>query len=321
MPWAARHSSLVSPVSRPGSGSGRAVRRQGRQVRPRLHLGFGLACGARGPLRCGGPAAAAHAATVPHTGRPAPPGRPRRTPRMDDIPGTAGPGLPGGSRPARWTLEGRPRGGQVMLHPPVEPMLAQAAEVMPPVRPLASGVAYEQKFDGCRALVFTPAGPGGRVLLQSRRGALVQGAFPDLVAAAEAQLPHDLVLDGELLGGGPRSDDGTPPRRSSAPSPAPSPARSSSSSAATTRTAGCARSAAPYRCPRRRPTWSRSTWPPPTPDTPGRASRSPRPGGAATSWTCAWSAPTWWPRSAPTARSTGAASGATRSASSGCAWT
>ncbi|MFJ4776387.1 hypothetical protein [Streptomyces sp. NPDC088762] len=43
--------------------------------------------------------------------------------------------------------------------------------------------------------------------------------------------------------------------------------------------------------------------------------------GSVTSWTCAWSAPTWWPRSAPTARSTGAASCATRCASSGCAWT
>ncbi|WP_330260921.1 ATP-dependent DNA ligase [Streptomyces sp. NBC_00539] len=86
----------------------------------------------------------------------------------------------------------------MVLRPPVEPMLAQASEVMPPVRPLASGVAYEQKFDGYRALVFTPVGPGGRVLLQTRRGALVQGAFPDLVAAAE-QLPAGLVLDGELL--------------------------------------------------------------------------------------------------------------------------
>ncbi|OKK10615.1 DNA ligase [Streptomyces sp. CB00455] len=86
----------------------------------------------------------------------------------------------------------------MVLRPPVEPMLAQAAEVMPPVRPLTSGVAYEQKFDGYRALVFTPAGSGGRVLLQTRRGSLVQGAFPDLVAAAE-QLPDGLVLDGELL--------------------------------------------------------------------------------------------------------------------------
>ncbi|MEV6735325.1 MULTISPECIES: hypothetical protein [unclassified Streptomyces] len=77
-------------------------------------------------------------------------------------------------------------------------MPAQAAEEIPPARPLASGVAYEQKFDGHRMLVFTPAGPGGRVLLQTRRGALVQGAFPALVVAAE-QLPYGLVLDGEAL--------------------------------------------------------------------------------------------------------------------------
>lgn len=47
-------------------------------------------------------------------------------------------------------------------------------------------------------LVFTPLSPGGPMLLQTRRGALVQSAFPDLVAAA-AQLPPGLVLDGEVL--------------------------------------------------------------------------------------------------------------------------
>ena len=36
----------------------------------------------------------------------------------------------------------------MVLRPPVEPMLAQAAEAIPPARPLASRVAYEQKFDG-----------------------------------------------------------------------------------------------------------------------------------------------------------------------------
>ncbi|MGW7064801.1 ATP-dependent DNA ligase [Streptomyces sp. NPDC054904] len=86
----------------------------------------------------------------------------------------------------------------MVLRPPVEPMLAQAAETIPPARPLASKVAYEQKFDGHRLLVFTPPGPGGRVLLQTRRGSLIQDRFPDLVAAAE-QLPYGLVLDGELL--------------------------------------------------------------------------------------------------------------------------
>ncbi|MEU9237098.1 ATP-dependent DNA ligase [Streptomyces subrutilus] len=85
-----------------------------------------------------------------------------------------------------------------MLYPPVEPMLAQAVETIPAAGLLAGGVAYEQKFDGHRMLVFTPTEPGGRVLLQTRRGSLVQDRFPDLVAAAE-QLPPGLVLDGEVL--------------------------------------------------------------------------------------------------------------------------
>ncbi|MCY0927910.1 hypothetical protein OTB20_17160 [Streptomyces sp. H27-H1] len=84
------------------------------------------------------------------------------------------------------------------LRPPVEPMLAQAADTIPAPPRSGPGLAYEQKFDGHRALVFTPAGPGGRVLVQSRRGSLIQDRFPDLAAAA-AQLPGALVLDGELL--------------------------------------------------------------------------------------------------------------------------
>ncbi|MFD7835243.1 hypothetical protein [Streptomyces sp. NPDC059761] len=37
------------------------------------------------------------------------------------------------------------------------------------------------------------------MLVQTRRGALVQDRWPDLVAATEAHLPHGLVLDGELV--------------------------------------------------------------------------------------------------------------------------
>ncbi|MFD9538016.1 ATP-dependent DNA ligase [Streptomyces sp. NPDC060010] len=84
------------------------------------------------------------------------------------------------------------------LRPPVEPMLAQAAEAIPPSGMLRD-VAYEQKFDGHRGLLFTPPAPGEQVLLQTRRGSLIQDRFPDLVAAAIEQLPHGLVLDGELL--------------------------------------------------------------------------------------------------------------------------
>ena len=58
-------------------------------------------------------------------------------------------------------------------------------------------VALEPKFDGYRTLVFTVDGTD-RTVVQSRRGALLQGRFPDLVAAA-GQLPHGLVLDGELV--------------------------------------------------------------------------------------------------------------------------
>ncbi|MFD0268753.1 hypothetical protein ACFVGY_19605 [Streptomyces sp. NPDC127106] len=77
-------------------------------------------------------------------------------------------------------------------------MLAQAAESVPGPGVLAGGLALEQKFDGHRAILFTPVGPDGRVLLQTRRGSLVQDRFPDLVAAAQ-QLPDGLVLDGELV--------------------------------------------------------------------------------------------------------------------------
>ncbi|MGW7450051.1 ATP-dependent DNA ligase [Streptomyces sp. NPDC054787] len=83
------------------------------------------------------------------------------------------------------------------LRAPVEPMLAQAAEAVPGSAALRAGVACEQKPDGHRALLFTAAGPGGTVLVQTRRGAPVQDRWPDLVAAAEAQLPHGLFLDGD----------------------------------------------------------------------------------------------------------------------------
>ncbi|MEV6683958.1 ATP-dependent DNA ligase [Streptomyces sp. NPDC051130] len=83
------------------------------------------------------------------------------------------------------------------LRPPVEPMLAQAVESVPGPG-LLGELAFEQKFDGYRALLFTPTGAVGRLLVQTRRGTLIQDRFPDLVAAA-AQLPAGLVLDGELV--------------------------------------------------------------------------------------------------------------------------
>ncbi|MFF4448832.1 hypothetical protein [Streptomyces sp. NPDC001502] len=47
----------------------------------------------------------------------------------------------------------------------------------------AGGVRAE--LDGHRAaLLFTAAGPGSTVLVQTRRGALVQDRWPDMVSAA-----------------------------------------------------------------------------------------------------------------------------------------
>ncbi|MEU3778822.1 hypothetical protein AB0F11_37595 [Streptomyces sp. NPDC032472] len=71
----------------------------------------------------------------------------------------------------------------MVLRPLVEPMPAQPAEAVPGPAALRAGVAYWQKLDGHRVLVFTPAGAGGTVLVQTRRGALVQDRWPDLVAA------------------------------------------------------------------------------------------------------------------------------------------
>ncbi|MEU2681339.1 ATP-dependent DNA ligase [Streptomyces sp. NPDC007107] len=83
----------------------------------------------------------------------------------------------------------------MVLRPPVEPMLAQARETLPSLGP--GRMAAQPKFDGFRALLYTPLRTGDPVLVQTRRGALVQDRFPDLTAAARS-LPNGLVLDGEL---------------------------------------------------------------------------------------------------------------------------
>ncbi|MEU9061761.1 hypothetical protein AB0D13_23580 [Streptomyces sp. NPDC048430] len=67
----------------------------------------------------------------------------------------------------------------MVLRPPVEPMLAQAREILPPLGTGAGRMAVQPKFDGFRALLYTPLREGDPVLLQTRRGALVQDRFPD----------------------------------------------------------------------------------------------------------------------------------------------
>ncbi|MFJ8713841.1 ATP-dependent DNA ligase [Streptomyces violaceus] len=86
----------------------------------------------------------------------------------------------------------------MVLRPPVEPMLAQARDQLPAPGPLPGQPVFQPKFDGYRALVFTPCPAPGPVQIQSRRGILIQSRFPDLAAAA-GHLPDGLVLDGEVV--------------------------------------------------------------------------------------------------------------------------
>lgn len=74
-------------------------------------------------------------------------------------------------------------------------MLAASRPALPRDAALPGGLAYEQKPDGYRALLFAEP---GHAYLQSRNGADLTGAFPDIAAAGRA-LPAALVLDGELV--------------------------------------------------------------------------------------------------------------------------
>ncbi|MFJ2273900.1 hypothetical protein ACIOEZ_06870 [Streptomyces sp. NPDC087866] len=74
-------------------------------------------------------------------------------------------------------------------------MLAQARDTIP--HPGPGGAAAEPKFDGYRALLFTPDIQREQLLVQSRHGTMLQSRFPDLVAAA-GQLPPGLILDGVM---------------------------------------------------------------------------------------------------------------------------
>ncbi|MFE9250933.1 ATP-dependent DNA ligase [Streptomyces sp. NPDC007088] len=77
------------------------------------------------------------------------------------------------------------------LSPPLEPMLARSVSALPAIgRP----AVFEPKTDGYRVIVF--AGPVP--YLQSRRGAPLSGAFPEIARAA-AGLGVEAVLDAELV--------------------------------------------------------------------------------------------------------------------------
>src|ERR1700744_1555955 len=74
--------------------------------------------------------------------------------------------------------------------PPVSPMLAKSVPVIPP------NACYEPKWDGFRSICFRD---GDDVELGSRNERPLTRYFPELVAAATAELPQRCVIDGEIV--------------------------------------------------------------------------------------------------------------------------
>src|SRR4249919_2109104 len=78
------------------------------------------------------------------------------------------------------------------FEPPVEPMLAKAADAIPS----DDGWLFEPKWDGFRALVFRD---GDDVYTQSRDLKPLDRYFPELADPLRAALPERCVLDGEVV--------------------------------------------------------------------------------------------------------------------------
>ena len=74
--------------------------------------------------------------------------------------------------------------------PPVSPMLAKSVATIPP------DASYEPKWDGFRSICFRD---GDEVELGSRNERPMTRYFPELVAAAAAELPERCVIDGEIV--------------------------------------------------------------------------------------------------------------------------
>jgi DNA ligase-1 len=88
------------------------------------------------------------------------------------------------------------RSAQLRLMHPLQFMLASPEEDAEAIMRRVGGEAWvEDKYDGIRGQLHKE---GDRVVLYSRDLNDVTPAFPEVVAAA-CQLPHDVLLDGELL--------------------------------------------------------------------------------------------------------------------------
>jgi ATP-dependent DNA ligase len=78
------------------------------------------------------------------------------------------------------------------IAPPIEPMLAKVAEVIP----TGGAYLYEPKWDGFRAIVFRS---GSEAYIQSRDLRPLDRYFPELHDAFVGSLPDGCVVDGEIV--------------------------------------------------------------------------------------------------------------------------
>jgi ATP-dependent DNA ligase len=86
----------------------------------------------------------------------------------------------------------QPSAGTFPIAPPIEPMLAKLADVLP----ASDGALFEPKWDGFRAIVFRG---GSEVFIQSRDLRPLDRYFPELHDALLAALPDGCVIDGEIV--------------------------------------------------------------------------------------------------------------------------
>jgi len=86
------------------------------------------------------------------------------------------------------------------ITPPLEPMLARAAEQIPS----GPGWRYEPKWDGFRAIVFRD---GDDVHVGSRKGQPLLRYFPEILDPLRHAMPERAVVDGEIIIATPRGLD------------------------------------------------------------------------------------------------------------------
>lgn len=79
---------------------------------------------------------------------------------------------------------------------PVAVQLAKPVRSIPPANALPGGCRYEPKWDGYRLVIVRQ---GASTRLWSKQGRDLTDRFPDVAAAALAQLPAGTVVDGEVV--------------------------------------------------------------------------------------------------------------------------